>query len=451
MPFPGDGCVEKPLATLWRNYTQSSRPDVRMQLTVSSGGLKATTKDHGLTEYWAHRLTTCAAPAQFPRLFCWVYRHEGRRLRHELRCHAVLCSSSAVAKQIEAELKQSLALALAEFKRDKLSKQNARLSLVNSVYENPTIPRRKILLSTGCHNYKPPLERSKSAPKLTSIEEILEEEEDVVETTKYKKILRHYDSTSALLDKRKAILRRLQTCPSDVEPVLEDCDDAPVKEKEQKVNFSEDIIELTLDEKSDLILEELVQSSLRNDLLESCERAWFNALTDKPDLIPPDSDEGSLSSGCESASTVTSDLDQQVFPTIAEDLEFVEEEESKPNKNKTDVDFKVGGCVLARVRSFERINTDILKYCGLNYGSNGSKSIIGSEEVSLIPVGESQADFSSLKVFKKRNSVEAQGKEVCGCERDGEGSEGENDSACSDESGYEEEEINSSVANIVLV
>ncbi|CAH1368719.1 unnamed protein product [Tenebrio molitor] len=458
----GDGCVEKPLATLWRNYTQSSRPDVRMQLTVSSGGLKATTKDHGLTEYWAHRLTTCAAPAQFPRLFCWVYRHEGRRLRHELRCHAVLCPSAVVAKQIESQLRQSLALALAEFKRDKISKQNARLSLANSVYDNPTIPRRKILLSTGSHNYKPPLERSKSAPKLTSIEEMLEEEEEVPETNKnvYKKILRHYDSTSALLDKRKTFVRKLQETyqpPGNIVPVREDiCDEAGHRDKkEQKVNFSEEILELTLDEKSDMILEELMQNSLRNDLLESCERAWFNALGEKPDLIPPDSDEGSLSSGCESASTVTSDLDQPVFPTISEEFTEAEDgEKSKPNKNKTDLDFKVGGCVLARVRSFERVNSDILKYCGLNYNNNTAKSILGTEEVSLIPVGESQADFSSLKVFKKRNSAESTGRDICAFEndeRDVEGSEGENDSACSDESGYEEEEINSSVANIVLV
>ncbi|EFA11838.1 hypothetical protein TcasGA2_TC002099 [Tribolium castaneum] len=369
-----------------------------MQLTVSSGGLKATTKDHGLTEYWAHRLTTCSAPAQFPRLFCWVYRHEGRRLRHELRCHAVLCPSAAIARLIETQLKQALALALAEFKRDKISRQNARLSLVNSVYDNPTIPRRKILLSTGSHNYKPPLERSKSAPKLTSIEEIIEEEEETPEPSKnvYKKILRHYDSTSALLDKRKTFVRRLQV-----------------------PDVREDDKELTLDEKSDMILEELVQNSLRNDLLESCERAWFNALGEKPDLVPPDSDEGSLSSGCESASTVTSDLDQPVFPAISE------EDEPK----KTDLDFKVGGCVLARVRSFERVNA----YCGLK--------ILGNEEVSLVPVGESQADFSSLKVFKRR-SLDT--RELCE-------EEGENESACSDESGYEEEEVNSSVANIVLV
>jgi hypothetical protein len=152
----------------------------------------------------------------------------------------VLCPSAVVAKQIESQLRQSLALALAEFKRDKISKQNARLSLANSVYDNPTIPRRKILLSTGSHNYKPPLERSKSAPKLTSIEEMLEEEEEVPETNKnvYKKILRHYDSTSALLDKRKTFVRKLQETyqpPGNIVPVREDiCDEAGHRDKKEQ-------------------------------------------------------------------------------------------------------------------------------------------------------------------------------------------------------------------------
>jgi hypothetical protein len=76
------------------------------------------------------------------------------------------------------QLKAKLAQSLSEFKRDKVCRQNARLSLANSVYENPSLPRRKILLSTGSHNYRPPLERSKSAPKLMVIEESLEEGEE---------------------------------------------------------------------------------------------------------------------------------------------------------------------------------------------------------------------------------------------------------------------------------
>ena len=42
---------------------------------------QATTAEHGLTEYWAHRVTWCAALPSYPRIFAWVYRHEGRRLK----------------------------------------------------------------------------------------------------------------------------------------------------------------------------------------------------------------------------------------------------------------------------------------------------------------------------------------------------------------------------------
>lgn len=36
----GEGCLDKPLATLWKNYCQSSRPDVSMRLSVCSSGLQ---------------------------------------------------------------------------------------------------------------------------------------------------------------------------------------------------------------------------------------------------------------------------------------------------------------------------------------------------------------------------------------------------------------------------
>lgn len=422
-----------------------------MQLTVSGGGLKATTKDHGLTEYWANRLTYCAAPAHFPRLFCWVYRHEGRRLRHELRCHAVLCPSSHTAKQIESKLKHSLALALAEFKRDKISRQNARLSLVNSVYENPTIPRRKILLSTGGQNYRPPLERSKSAPKLTIIEENLEETEEIFEgrpRNSVKKILRHYDSTSALLDKNRLLKNKLDSCK-----YSDSCDNSNDK---KKAAF------LSADERSEMILQELIEDSLRNDLIESCNvNGWLRGLSETPDLIPPtDSDESSLSSGCESASTVTSDLDQQPFSTILEEESPLEEERledaQETTNKKTELDFKVGGSVLNRVKSLERLgNSDIRRYCG-SRSARLSTNILQNDEVSLVPVGESQTDFSSLKVFKKKVQNEQHEKEAIKynsneqSERNYE--EEDTGSACSDESGYDEViDCSSSIQNVISV
>ncbi|KAH8336429.1 hypothetical protein KR059_010035 [Drosophila kikkawai] len=180
----GEGCVEKQLNTLWRNYTQHSKPDVIMRLKVCASGLKATTRQHGLTEYWAHRITYCCAPKNYPRVFCWIYRHEGRKLKHELRCHAVLCSKEKIAQDICDTLRENLDSALREFKREKILKQNARLSLANAVYDNPSLPRRKIMLSVGGNNYRPPLERSKSAPKLMAIEEAIGEEEgDEIEDT----------------------------------------------------------------------------------------------------------------------------------------------------------------------------------------------------------------------------------------------------------------------------
>lgn len=59
---------------------------------------------------------------------------------------------------------------------------------MNAGDENPSMPRRKILLSTGGNNYRPPLERSKSAPKLFAIEEMVDEEdEDCDDETKARK------------------------------------------------------------------------------------------------------------------------------------------------------------------------------------------------------------------------------------------------------------------------
>jgi hypothetical protein len=71
----GEGCVDKPLSTLWRNHIGSDKPDIVMKVTVVSSGLRAITKEHGLTEYWANRITYCTAHPSYPRVFCWIYRY----------------------------------------------------------------------------------------------------------------------------------------------------------------------------------------------------------------------------------------------------------------------------------------------------------------------------------------------------------------------------------------
>lgn len=45
-----------------------------MKVTVCGSGLKAVTKEHGLTEYWANRITYSAADPAYPKVFCWIYR-----------------------------------------------------------------------------------------------------------------------------------------------------------------------------------------------------------------------------------------------------------------------------------------------------------------------------------------------------------------------------------------
>ncbi len=70
----GEGCLERPSSALWRNHCQG-RGSIKMALTVSPSGLKAQTREHGLTEYWANRLTWCGVPSDYPKLFCWIYRY----------------------------------------------------------------------------------------------------------------------------------------------------------------------------------------------------------------------------------------------------------------------------------------------------------------------------------------------------------------------------------------
>ncbi|PAV55756.1 hypothetical protein WR25_03815 isoform B [Diploscapter pachys] len=171
----GENCYEKPLSLIWKAYCSRNRSDLAMQLEITRSGLKAETKQQGLTEYWAHRVTFSAAPPQYPKVFCWIYKHDGKRLKPELRCHAVLCKKSTEPAIIHHRLQDFLHAALQEYKREKLAAQNARLT------GSAGCPRRKLLLQTGSLNFRPPVSRSRSAPRLGSIDE--EQEDDEVSDT----------------------------------------------------------------------------------------------------------------------------------------------------------------------------------------------------------------------------------------------------------------------------
>lgn len=190
----GDGCVDKPTSVLWNNYVKNGKKtSIPMKLMVGATGLKVITKDLDETEYRANKISYCIAHPNYPRVFLWVYRHEGKRLKVELRCHAVLTRTDTQAKAIAVQLHDRLTVALAEFLRMKTRRQNARLALQRT-YTLPTsgtklsagslpspgsgvsgIPARSMYLTTG-QNFKSPIDKSPSAPKLGAITESLEEE-----------------------------------------------------------------------------------------------------------------------------------------------------------------------------------------------------------------------------------------------------------------------------------
>ncbi|XP_003746315.1 protein FAM43A [Galendromus occidentalis] len=151
--------IESAANTLWNNHVRR-QVSTQMKVSLTRQGIKAWTEQHGLTEYWASRITFCAVSPQQPSMFCWVYRHETtRNLKQELRCHAVLCSK---ASQMEDQLQQRLCEALQEFRREKIAAQRARL------LTGHTNARRQ-MLSTGTSNYRRP-----RVLKLDSIEETIE-------------------------------------------------------------------------------------------------------------------------------------------------------------------------------------------------------------------------------------------------------------------------------------
>uniref|UniRef100_A0A0B7AC99 PID domain-containing protein n=1 Tax=Arion vulgaris TaxID=1028688 RepID=A0A0B7AC99_9EUPU len=221
----GEGCVDRPTNIIWNNYLRSDNRGIDMTVVVTGSGMKAYTKEQGLTEYRAHRIPYCIAHPDFPRLFVWVYRHDGKKMKMEVRCHAVMCKTEAKAKTLALQLHQKLSCALKEFQREKLRKQNSRLTLQHtntSSTSGSILPLRTQLLSTA-KNFRPPVSKSPTAPKLGSI---TEDEEDeclgVDEEMTMIRIMRHHglkrgsvgarmEGNNNNFDKMSSILERAES------------------------------------------------------------------------------------------------------------------------------------------------------------------------------------------------------------------------------------------------
>lgn len=180
----GDGCTDLAVGKIW-SKSEAGRQGTKMKLTVSAQGIRMVHAEERAPRrpghlYLLHRVTYCVADARLPKVFAWVYRHELKHKAVMLRCHAVLVSKPEKAQAMALLLYQTSANALAEFKRlkrrDDARHQQQELVGAHSV---PLVPLRKLLLLHGPCCYKPPVERSRSAPKLGPItEDLLGEQQE---------------------------------------------------------------------------------------------------------------------------------------------------------------------------------------------------------------------------------------------------------------------------------
>ena len=126
--------LEKPLATLWKNYCiNGSKAEIFMRITLMKSGMVVVTREHGKTSYEFNRICYISTHVKYPRVFAFVYRHPSKKLKNEIRCHAVLCSKEEDAVNLHTQLKHRLAVALSEFKRNLRMKQNARVLLTKAL------------------------------------------------------------------------------------------------------------------------------------------------------------------------------------------------------------------------------------------------------------------------------------------------------------------------------
>jgi hypothetical protein len=92
--------IDKSVKILWDNHVKhQGHAGIKMKLTLTQGGLRVTTKDHGLTEYYGHRIHLVKLHKLNGKLIVWVYQHVGKNLKSEIRCHAALCEKVKHAKK----------------------------------------------------------------------------------------------------------------------------------------------------------------------------------------------------------------------------------------------------------------------------------------------------------------------------------------------------------------
>lgn len=310
------------------------------------------------------------------------------------------------------------------------------------------MPRRKILLSVGATNYRPPLERSKSAPKLGAIEELCsEEDEEEAEMNDKQELCGEWsnsneDFTTQTLDRRRNVKSpRKFSCPDgflgrSISDTIKRSSVSP-----------DDIINLIVNDSCKKEINEASQyEGERFHRLESIdekhemENVERNKIIMQSNYLVTDSDDGSVSSGCETASTAASDSEPTSLPSHFQPEEQIKEEsklvteiitafERMQNYNLTsnsenhicadddkhydEMEDEVNHVPIGENNTFRRRST---------YPPLSTESAVHTFEDKYVSLGDTMTDFDSI------NSTDA----------DHFKNSGDNESACSDESGYSE-------------
>jgi hypothetical protein len=201
-PFKLQHNLDRPVKILWKNHLEhKGQAGLKMRMTLTQGkpynnkinslknlnffnnkkgGLRVDTRDHGLTEYYGHRIHFIQAHAIHPKLFVWVYQHVGKNLKSEIRCHAAMCQSVSDASDIAHLLTDKVQRTFLEYKREKRRQQNSRLCHMKYGSLLPNGGKKRMQQTTL--NYKPPVQKGMfSAPKLDDVLEEEEEEEEQAE------------------------------------------------------------------------------------------------------------------------------------------------------------------------------------------------------------------------------------------------------------------------------
>lgn len=326
-------------------------------------------------------------------------------------------------------------------------------------------------MSVGAMNYRPPLERSKSAPKLGAIEEMCsEEDEEEAEMNATQTMCNNWTSNnlkenidtffnSQTLDRRRPEMKspRKMSCPEGVmsrtrtdsdsshEPVSDELIDLLVRESYEKTTKNETSHIETENVESRLQTLEAIAES--NEMKIESDGESKLQLLPQSNFLVTDSDDGSVSSGCETASTVTSsDTEPSSLPS-----NFPQEEMQKDNSESEEESLPVFG-----MQNFDRIaRGSVRSYTKSIQNSEDCPSMNASDEVNHVPIGEKntfrrRSTYPPLRVDSTiLNGFDAKFEPLIDNLTDVDSlnsstetevfkNAGDNDSACSDESGYSE-------------